>query len=47
MGWAPEGRKGAGRSSAGVTFTWTGATASSDTNPPGTLDIGAVRLVCK
>lgn len=30
-----------GRSSAGVTFTWTGATASSDSNPAGTIDIGA------
>jgi hypothetical protein len=29
-----------GRSSAGVTFTWTGATASSDSNPAGTIDIG-------
>jgi hypothetical protein len=34
-------RYDAGRSSAGVTFTWTGATASSDTNPAGTTDIGA------
>lgn len=30
-----------GRSSAGVTFTWTAATAASDTNPAGTIDIGA------
>ena len=30
-----------GRSSAGVTFTWTGATASSDSNPAGTIDVGA------
>ena len=30
-----------GRSSAGVTFTWTGATAASDTNPAGTIDVGA------
>ena len=30
-----------GRSSAGVTFTWTGATTSSDSNPAGTIDIGA------
>jgi len=34
-------RYDAGRSSAGVTFTWTGATASSDSNAAGTLDIGA------
>lgn len=34
-------RYDAGRSSAGVTFTWTAATASSDTNPAGTVDIGA------
>lgn len=30
-----------GRSSAGVTFSWTGATAASATNPAGTFDIGA------
>ena len=30
-----------GRSSAGVTFTWTGATHPSPTNPAGTFDIGA------
>jgi len=30
-----------GRSSAGVTFTWTGATSASALNPAGTLDIGA------
>src|SRR5207244_1541351 len=30
-----------GRSSAGATFTWTGATDSSATNPAGTFDIGA------
>jgi hypothetical protein len=30
-----------GRSSAGVTFTWTGATASSDSNPAGIIDVGA------
>lgn len=29
-----------GRSSAGVTFTWTGATHSSATNPAGILDVG-------
>jgi hypothetical protein len=29
-----------GRSSAGVTFTWTGASNPSSTNPAGTLDIG-------
>jgi hypothetical protein len=29
-----------GRSSAGVTFTWTGATNPSATNPAGTFDIG-------
>ena len=34
-------RYDAGRNSAGVTFTWTAATASSDTNPAGTFDIGA------
>lgn len=30
-----------GRSSAGVTFTWTGATHASPTNPAGIVDIGA------
>jgi hypothetical protein len=30
-----------GRSSAGVTFTWTGATNPSPTNPAGTFDLGA------
>ena len=30
-----------GRNSAGATFTWTGATDSSPTNPAGTFDIGA------
>ena len=30
-----------GRSSAGVTFTWTGASAPSATNPSGTFDLGA------
>ena len=30
-----------GRSSAGVTFTWTGATNPSTTNPAGTFDIGS------
>ena len=30
-----------GHHSAGVTFTWTGASASSATNPAGTFDIGA------
>jgi hypothetical protein len=30
-----------GRSSAGITFTWTGATHSSDSNPAGVFDIGA------
>jgi hypothetical protein len=30
-----------GRSSTGVTFTWTGATDASATNPAGTFDIGA------
>ena len=30
-----------GRSSAGVTLTWTGATNPSTTNPAGTFDIGA------
>jgi len=34
-------RYDAGRSSAGITLTWTGATASSDTNPAGVVDIGA------
>ncbi|MBZ5625780.1 MAG: hypothetical protein LAQ69_44880 [Acidobacteriia bacterium] len=34
-------RYDAGRSSAGVTLTWTAPTASSDTNPAGTMDIGA------
>jgi hypothetical protein len=29
-----------GRSSAGVTFTWTGASNPSNTNPAGTFDIG-------
>ncbi len=29
-----------GRSSAGVTFTWTGATSPSSTNPAGTFDLG-------
>ena len=29
-----------GRSSAGVTFTWTGATQASPTNPAGTFDAG-------
>jgi hypothetical protein len=30
-----------GRSSAGITVTWTGATSASALNPAGTLDIGA------
>ena len=30
-----------GRSSAGVTLSWTGATHASDTNPAGTFDLGA------
>jgi len=30
-----------GRSSAGVTLTWTGASEPSDSNPAGTLDVGA------
>jgi hypothetical protein len=30
-----------GRSSAGVTFTWTGATHASPSNPAGVIDIGA------
>jgi hypothetical protein len=30
-----------GRSSAGVTFTWTGASRPSPTNPAGTFDVGA------
>lgn len=30
-----------GRSSAGVTVTWTGATVSSATNPAGSIDVGA------
>ena len=30
-----------GRSSAGITVGWTGATHASDSNPAGTLDIGA------
>jgi hypothetical protein len=30
-----------GRSSAGVTVTWTGATEPSGTNPAGTVDVGA------
>jgi hypothetical protein len=34
-------RYDAGRSSAGVTFTWTGATNLSPSNPSGILDIGA------
>jgi hypothetical protein len=34
-------RYDAGRSSAGVTFTWTGATHPSPTNPAGVFDIGA------
>ncbi len=34
-------RYDAGRSSAGVTFTWSGATHASPTNPAGTFDIGA------
>ncbi len=34
-------RYDAGRNSAGVTFTWTGATHASTTNPAGTLDVGA------
>jgi hypothetical protein len=34
-------RYDAGRSSAGVTFTWTGATTSSNTNPAGIFDVGA------
>src|SRR4051812_12637452 len=34
-------RYDAGRSSAGVTFTWTGATHSSPTNPAGVFDLGA------
>ena len=33
-------RYDAGRSSAGVTFTWTGATHPSPTNPAGIFDIG-------
>jgi hypothetical protein len=34
-------RYDAGKSSAGVTFTWTGASHSSPTNPAGSLDAGA------
>jgi hypothetical protein len=34
-------RYGVGRNSAGVTFTWTGATNPSATNPAGTFDLGA------
>lgn len=34
-------RYDAGRSSAGITFGWSAATASSPTNPAGTIDIGA------
>jgi hypothetical protein len=34
-------RYDSGRSSAGVTLTWTAATASSDTNPAATFDLGA------
>jgi hypothetical protein len=34
-------RYDAGRSSAGITMTWTGATESSITNPAGTIDVGA------
>ena len=30
-----------GRSSAGVTLTWAGATQPSATNPAGTFDVGA------
>jgi hypothetical protein len=34
-------RYDAGRSSAGITLTWTGATHASPTNPAGILDLGA------
>ena len=34
------GRGDWGRNSAGFTANWTGATAASDTNPAGTLDVG-------
>jgi hypothetical protein len=34
-------RYDAGRSSAGITATWSGATRSSPTNPAGTFDLGA------
>ena len=34
-------RYDAGRSSSGITLTWTGATDASATNPAGTLDVGA------
>jgi hypothetical protein len=34
-------RYDAGRSSLGVTLTWTAGTAASDTNPAGTFDLGA------
>jgi hypothetical protein len=35
------GRYDWGKNSAGLTVTWTGATAPSDTNPAGTFDLGA------
>jgi len=34
-------RYDSGRHSGGVTFSWTGATAASSTNPAGTFDFGA------
>lgn len=34
-------RYDSGRSSTGMTFTWTAATAASSTNPAGTFDVGA------
>jgi hypothetical protein len=40
-GAAAIARYDAGKSSAGVTFTWTGATHPSSTNPAGTIDAGA------
>ncbi len=41
LGTTAIARYDVGRSSAGVTVTWTAATASSNTNPSGTFDAGA------
>jgi hypothetical protein len=41
LGTTAIARYDVGRSSAGITVAWTAATHASDTNPAGTLDVGA------